>query len=73
MQLIGRTNEKALLQSYVDSQQAEFIAMYGRRRVGKTFLIFCFSFVVSHNLLRWILPEMVLGSSSRKTTMRGYL
>lgn len=39
MQLIGRTNEKALLQSYVDSQQAEFIAMYGRRRVGKTFLI----------------------------------
>lgn len=39
MQLIGRTNEKALLQSYVGSQQAEFIAMYGRRRVGKTFLI----------------------------------
>ena len=39
MQLIGRTNEKALLQSYVDSQQAEFIAIYGRRRVGKTFLI----------------------------------
>lgn len=39
MQLIGRTNEKALLQSYVGSQQAEFIAIYGRRRVGKTFLI----------------------------------
>ena len=39
MQLIGRTKEVALLQTYVDSQQAEFIAMYGRRRVGKTFLI----------------------------------
>ena len=25
------------------------------------------------SLLRWILPLMVLGSSSRKTTMRGYL
>ena len=39
MKLIGRTNEVVLLQSYVESQQAEFIAMYGRRRVGKTFLI----------------------------------
>ena len=26
-----------------------------------------------YSLLRWILPEIVLGSSSRKTTMRGYL
>lgn len=39
MQLIGRSKEVSLLQSYVDSQQAEFIAIYGRRRVGKTFLI----------------------------------
>ena len=41
MKLIGRTNEVALLQSYADSNQAEFIAMYGRRRVGKTFLTNC--------------------------------
>ena len=39
MTLIGRTNEVTLLQSYAKSEQAEFIAMYGRRRVGKTFLI----------------------------------
>ena len=26
-----------------------------------------------YSRLRWILPEMVLGSSSLKTTMRGYL
>ena len=26
-----------------------------------------------HSLFRWILPLMVLGSSSRNTTMRGYL
>ena len=26
-----------------------------------------------HSLLRWILPLMVLGSSSRNTTIRGYL
>lgn len=28
MQLIGRTNEVTLLQSYVESQRAEFIAIY---------------------------------------------
>ena len=39
MELLGRANEVAILQSYSESKQAEFIAMYGRRRVGKTFLI----------------------------------
>ena len=28
---------------------------------------------VIHSNARWILPLVVLGSSSRKTTMRGYL
>lgn len=37
--LIGRENEKKLLMEYVSNQHAEFIAVYGRRRVGKTFLI----------------------------------
>lgn len=38
-QLIGRATEvKALLQ-YINSDKSEFIAVYGRRRVGKTFLI----------------------------------
>lgn len=39
MELIGRTTETATLNSYAASAQAEFIALYGRRRVGKTFLI----------------------------------
>lgn len=39
MELIGRTKEAALLKEYAESQQAEFIAVYGRRRVGKTFLL----------------------------------
>ena len=38
-QLIGRENEKELLHSYITSDKSEFIALYGRRRVGKTFLI----------------------------------
>lgn len=37
--LIGRSSEEAILQQLLDSHQAEFLALYGRRRVGKTFLI----------------------------------
>lgn len=38
-QLIGRENETALLNKYIGNNRSEFIAVYGRRRVGKTFLI----------------------------------
>lgn len=37
--IIGREEEKFILQRVLDSQEAELIALYGRRRVGKTFLI----------------------------------
>ena len=36
---IGREKEQQQLRDYLDSGQSEFIAVYGRRRVGKTFLI----------------------------------
>ena len=39
MDIIGRTNEVALLNKYASSNKPEFVAVYGRRRVGKTFLI----------------------------------
>lgn len=38
-QLIGREKERKALQEYLSSERSEFIAVYGRRRVGKTFLI----------------------------------
>ena len=38
-QLVGRVVEQQLLESYLQSSRSEFIAVYGRRRVGKTFLI----------------------------------
>ncbi|MCQ2229569.1 MAG: ATP-binding protein [Bacteroidales bacterium] len=38
-QLIGRGSEINHLQKYYNSEKAEFVALYGRRRVGKTFLI----------------------------------
>ena len=38
-QLIGRDEEQSLLKKYIDSDHSEFIDIYGRRRVGKTFLV----------------------------------
>lgn len=37
--IVGRENEKLLLQHIFDSNEPELVAMYGRRRVGKTFLV----------------------------------
>ena len=37
--IIGREYELDLLSRYYESERPEFIAVYGRRRVGKTFLI----------------------------------
>jgi AAA+ ATPase superfamily predicted ATPase len=39
MEIIGRYSEKRALRHYVESNKPEFVAVYGRRRVGKTFLI----------------------------------
>ena len=36
---IGREYEIRQLEKYRDSKESEFIIVYGRRRVGKTFLI----------------------------------
>ena len=38
-QLIGREREKQLLDDICESGKAEFVAIYGRRRIGKTFLV----------------------------------
>ena len=37
--IIGREEEIRRLMEFVDSNKAEFLVIYGRRRVGKTFLI----------------------------------
>ena len=39
MEIIGRTEEQRIIREAMDSDQSEFIAVYGRRRIGKTFLI----------------------------------
>ena len=37
--LIGREKEKQVLQNALYEEYSQFVAVYGRRRVGKTFLI----------------------------------
>ncbi len=37
--IVGRKREQKLLERAYESKEAEFITIYGRRRVGKTFLI----------------------------------
>ncbi len=37
--IIGRVREQDLLKDLIGSKKSEFIAVYGRRRVGKTYLI----------------------------------
>lgn len=39
MKITARVTEVALLKKFLGSEKAEFMAVYGRRRVGKTFLI----------------------------------
>ena len=49
--LIGREKEKAALLDAYKSEESEFIAVYGRRRVGKTYLIretFGYNFAFQH-------------------------
>lgn len=40
--IIGRSKEISDLNHYLESGKAEFVALYGRRRVGKTYLITSF-------------------------------
>ena len=59
--IIGRKHEQAIISNYLESGKAELIAIYGRRRVGKTYLIkgmfnnhFDFSFTGLYDVTRAI-------------------
>ncbi len=37
--IVGRVEEQVVLEQVLNSKKAEFVALYGRRRIGKTYLI----------------------------------
>ncbi len=37
--MIGRAEERMLLKSLLDEEEPQFVAVYGRRRIGKTYLV----------------------------------
>lgn len=37
--IVGREKEIELLKGLLEEEESQFVAIYGRRRVGKTFLI----------------------------------
>ena len=49
--MIGRIQEKKLLQSLVEEEESQFVAVFGRRRIGKTYLVresFNYNFTFQH-------------------------
>ena len=73
--LIGRENEIRKLHELYNSDSAELIAVYGRRRVGKTFLIdeaFAGKFVFRHAGLSPI-DDRYAGASKRKSRQKDQL
>ena len=57
--LIAREEECARLQKCMDSDRSEFVTIYGRRRVGKTYLVDEFfnqnyDFTCAGELLEWM-------------------
>ena len=53
--LVGRENEQKRLKDLLETDKSEFVAVYGRRRIGKTFLIresFDYKFAFEHTGLR---------------------
>ena len=50
--MIGRIEEKKYLQSLINEEESQFIAVFGRRRIGKTYLIresFDYKFTFEHS------------------------
>ena len=57
MKFIGREKELQLLKTKINSQKAEFIAIAGRRRVGKTFMVR--TLVENYNYIEFVGEKML--------------
>jgi len=72
--LIGRQNELNLLSEIANSDSSEFVAIYGRRRIGKTFLIreaFNYNFAFQHTGIQGADRERQLAEFATSLTNAG--
>jgi hypothetical protein len=60
--IIGRNQERSDLEEYCRSHKAELVCVYGRRRVGKTFLV--------ENTFRGQLAFSVTGSEDKRSSVQ---
>ena len=75
--IIGRKYEQELIKEYYDSSKSELVALYGRRRVGKTYLIktffdekFDFWFTGLYNTKRKVLLKQFALALSRYSDVK---
>ena len=70
--MIGRVEEQKLLQSLLKEDESQFVAVFGRRRVGKTFLIresFDYKFTFQHT---GISTDSIMKSARKKTQLEEF-
>ena len=73
--MIGRTDEQRRLLEAYNSEYSEFVVIYGRRRVGKTFLVreqFNYNFTFQHTGLACKSAREQLQSFQQSLRRQGY-
>ena len=68
--LVGRTEEVREINALYNSGKAEFLAIYGRRRVGKTFLV---NEVLGNRMTFYHAGMSPVEDESNKTSMKDQL
>ena len=73
--MIGRTEEIELLRDQADSDRSRFVVVYGRRRVGKTFLVreaFGYRFTFTHTGVEHVTLSEQLAQFRQSLVVQGY-
>ena len=73
--MIGRTEEIELLKNQADSDRSRFVVVYGRRRVGKTFLVreaFGYRFAFTHTGVEHATMAEQLAQFRQSLVVQGY-
>lgn len=73
--MIGRTEEIELLKEQAESDGSRFVVVYGRRRVGKTFLVreaFGYRFTFTHTGVEHVTMAEQLAQFRQSLVVQGH-